>query len=253
MRRLLLLAGFAALALAAPAGAATPAPDPYAPPPKAITVQKAHSRITQLDDGAGGLPFLGTTSSYNAGDWEDVLRSFVESGTYDREIGLIDTLANREVIKAGPRRTAKPQAIVLDIDETALSNYSAIDLDDFTFGRNSQAEATEEIGKAIPQTLKLYNDAKAEGLGLFFITGRRENTRAHTESNLRREGYTGWDGVILKPDDSTQTTVQFKTAARKEIQRKWRIVVNVGDQFSDLAGGQADHAFKLPNPFYFLP
>jgi hypothetical protein len=56
-------------------------------------------------------------------------------------------------------------------------------------------------------------------VAVFFITGRRENTRAHTESNLTREG----------------------------------IVANVGDQYSDLAGGHEDIGFKLANPFYFLP
>jgi hypothetical protein len=29
-------------------------------------------------------------------------------------------------------------------------------------------------------------------------------------------------------------------------------VVNMGDQESDLDGGHADRAFKLPNPFYFV-
>jgi len=29
-------------------------------------------------------------------------------------------------------------------------------------------------------------------------------------------------------------------------------VVNMGDQESDLTGGHADRAFKLPNPFYFI-
>jgi hypothetical protein len=33
----------------------------------------------------------------------------------------------------------------------------------------------------------------------------------------------------------------------------YRIVASVGDQYSDLAGGHEAVAFKLPNPFYFLP
>jgi len=31
------------------------------------------------------------------------------------------------------------------------------------------------------------------------------------------------------------------------------IVLNVGDQFSDLEGGYALHPTKLPNPMYYLP
>ena len=50
------------------------------------------------------------------------------------------------------------------------------------------------------------------------------------------------------------TTVQYKTGARKDIEAQgYRIVVNVGDQFSDLVGGHADRGYKLPNPFYYLP
>jgi HAD superfamily, subfamily IIIB (Acid phosphatase) len=31
------------------------------------------------------------------------------------------------------------------------------------------------------------------------------------------------------------------------------ILVNVGDRDSDLAGGHARRAFKLPNPMYYIP
>ncbi len=148
---------------------------------------------------------------------------------------------------------AKP-AIVLDIDETSLSNYSAIAADNFTFGTNSQGEATNEIGVAIPSTLQLYQAAVARGIAVFFITGRGEATRAHTESNLKREGFTTWAAVVLKPAGSTLTTVAYKSGARADIEKQgYEIVANIGDQYSDLAGGHADAAFKLANPFYFLP
>src|SRR4051812_47496284 len=145
-------------------------------------------------------------------------------------------------------------AIVLDIDETSLSNYSAIVADGFTFGPNSQAEATNEVGKAIAQTLKVFNDAKARGIAVFFVTGRPESQRAVTEDNLRREGFVGWQGLTLKPVGSTLTTVAYKSGARAAIEQQgFRIVANVGDQDSDLAGGRADRAFKIPTPFYSPP
>jgi hypothetical protein len=38
------------------------------------------------------------------------------------------------------------------------------------------------------------------------------------------------------------------------IQEKgYTVVVNIGDQFSDLAGGHTERVFKLPNPYYFIP
>ena len=50
------------------------------------------------------------------------------------------------------------------------------------------------------------------------------------------------------------TTVEYKANTRKHIESLgYDIVLNVGDQWSDLQGGYADYTLKLPNPTYFLP
>jgi hypothetical protein len=47
--------------------------------------------------------------------------------------------------------------------------------------------------------------------------------------------------------------ITFKSGQRAALEAQgYRIVANVGDQESDLAGGHADRSFKLPNPFYFI-
>ncbi|HEY7620043.1 MAG TPA: HAD family acid phosphatase [Solirubrobacteraceae bacterium] len=244
----------AALAVAVPslAAAQPPPPDTTIPAPSPIVIKLGHTPVVELYDGGGGLPYLGSATSYNAGDWEPALRQFHDSGVYDTELAQIDDLADTYVAHRFGRRLA----LVLDIDETSLSNYTAINADNFTFGPQSQAEATNEIGVAIQPTLDLYNLAKAKRIKVFFITGRRENTREHTTHNLNREGYTGFTDaqLILKPQDSTATTVQYKSGARAAIEQQgYHIIANVGDQYSDLAGGHEDIGFKLPNPFYFLP
>lgn len=68
-------------------------------------------------------------------------------------------------------------------------------------------------------------------------------------------GYLKWDGLYLKENDYREKSViQYKSSTRKIIQEKgYTIVVNIGDQFSDLAGGYAEKMFKLPNPYYFIP
>jgi hypothetical protein len=262
MRRLpLLLAAVLATALlAAPAPAATPTDDRLAPAPSPILTELGGRPVVQLNDGGGGLPYLGSATAYNAGDWENTLRTFHDSGTYDAEVNQIVNVAERYALRAAKKvRKAKKAkrrrpAVVLDIDETTLSNYSAIDADNFTFGTNSVNEAVNQVGKAIAPTLKLFNDAKAAKITVFFITGRGEAVRAPTEQNLQREGFSGWKTLYLKPAGSSLSTVQYKTGARKDIESQgYRIVANVGDQFSDLAGGHAMRGFKVPNPFYFLP
>jgi phosphoglycolate phosphatase-like HAD superfamily hydrolase len=284
MRRFtLLLTAAAMLAALLPAGARAQDQATAIPPPQPIVIKLGNTPTVQLSDGGGGLPYLGATAPYNAGALVAALTAFHDTGVYDREITQIDDLADAWVkgqgrrggnartahksaraAKASPKtrhgrrdghgKSGGKRAIVLDIDETSLSNYSAIVADGFTFGPKSQAEATDEIGVAIKQTLQIFNDARARGIAVFFITGRPEAQRQVTIENLEREGYHDWAGLTLKPAGSTLTTVAYKSGARAAIEQQgYRIVANVGDQYSDLAGGHADRAFKLPNPFYFLP
>ena len=249
-------------------GTASPAVAQNAPAPKPIVTSIDRVPMVELYDGGGGLPYLGSSTSYNAGDWENALRTYAngpdgiplgDDAVYLQQVAQIDAIADRAIKRAtghgwraklrraraahhghGPKNLA----LVLDIDETSLSNITAIEADNFTFGPQSQA----------PSTLALFNDAKARGIAVFFITGRRENARAHTDSNLQREGFTGYKQLVLKPDASTDSTVVYKSNARAAIEQQgYRIIANVGDQYSDLAGGHAAAAFKLANPFYFLP
>ncbi len=259
-------------------GTAGPAAAQNAPAPKPIVTSIDRVPMVELYDGGGGLPYLGSSTSYNAGDWENALRAYAngpdgiplgDDAVYLQQVAQIDAIADKAIKRSTPHgwraklrhaRAArhghgpKNLAIVFDVDETLLSNITAIEADNFTFGPASQAEATNEIGKAIAPSLTLFNDAKARGLTIFLITGRRENTRAHTTSNLTREGFTGFKQLVLKPDASVDSTVVYKSGARAAIEKQgYKIVANVGDQYSDLAGGHAASAFKLANPFYFLP
>jgi acid phosphatase len=277
-----------AIALAiAPTAASAQTTGQQIPVPGPILTKLGHTPMVELWDGGGGLPYLGSSTSYNAGDWESALRKYATDdpavsgpSVYEQQIAKVDAVAAKWLSHSGGRyklarrggrkrgvklarvshkrhghghRKGK-RAIVFDVDETALSNYSAIDADNFTYGPNSQAEATDEIGKAIPPTLALYKLAQKKGIATFFITGRREDVRDHTAHNLQREGFTNYDGLVLKPAGFTGTTTDYKSGARKAIEDKgYRIVASVGDQYSDLSGGHEAVAFKLPNPFYFLP
>jgi hypothetical protein len=258
------------LALAGALACASPAAAQLAPAPKLIVTKIGHVPMVELNDGGAGLPYLGSSTPYDAGDWQPALRQYHDSGVYMHEIAQVDAVAKKTIdlvvrkakkaarhARHGRRHrahAAKKLAIVFDIDETALSNYSAIVADNFTFGPKSQAEATGEIGVAIKPTLAVFDDAKKRGVTPFFITGRPEAQRAPTVENLHREGFDGYKQLYLKPAGTTLTTVAYKSGARKDIEKQgYTIVANIGDQYSDLAGGHAKSAFKLPNPFYFLP
>jgi predicted secreted acid phosphatase len=117
----------------------------------------------------------------------------------------------------------------------------------------------EEIQKAddpaIKATQRLYQYARKQGIAVFFITGRAEKLRVITKKNLKSVGYDKWDGLYMKPNDyENKSIIPYKSSMRKIIQDMgYTIVVNIGDQFSDLAGGYAESVYKLPNPYYFIP
>jgi predicted secreted acid phosphatase len=149
-------------------------------------------------------------------------------------------------------------AIVLDIDETALSNWAVEAHDDLGYIPNDSNWCVAlRCGQAIAGTLRIFREAEKDHVAVFFITGRPESQREDTAANLKSEGYDLWEGLYLRPEDhpKAQTVTEYKSGDRAKIVAKgYRIVLNVGDQLSDLAGDpQADHSVKMPNPFYFIP
>jgi len=149
-------------------------------------------------------------------------------------------------------------AMVLDIDETTLSSYCEMKREDFGFiaPMFNGWVASPEAAVAIPGTLRLYREARAAGVAVFFLTGRPEEQREGTERNLRAVGYDGWSGVVLRSAaEKGMATIEYKSSERKKIvETGYKVVMSVGDQWSDLMGEpKAEISVKLPNPFYYLP
>jgi acid phosphatase len=107
---------------------------------------------------------------------------------------------------------------------------------------------------AIKHTRSLYRYARSHHVTVFFITGRRAVMRETTIANLHRAGYSGRIRIKLRPDQEAPGTHDgWKSRVRAQITaRGFRIIANVGDQRSDLTGGHALRAFKLPNPMYVI-
>ena len=188
---------------------------------------------------------------------------YVASGRYDADLAAVVAEAKTYLARrlAG---TARP-AIVLDVDETALSNLPWLRANDYGWIVGGPCDLARgpcgfvawlEMARAEPikPVLELARFARERGIAVFFLTGRPERFRAATEANLSAAGYE-WTAVLLKPDDlATKSAVEFKAAARhKLVEQGYVIAVNVGDQMSDLDGGRAERTYKLPNPFYFVP
>lgn len=167
----------------------------------------------------------------------------------DRAIAFLRT-------RAAHRSANQKLALVLDIDETTLSNWDEMSNANFEYNsREFNAWIGSAQAPAIPGTLRLYNEAQKLGISVFFLTGRPESQRAATESNLRLQGFMHWQQLIMRsPKGKGTTALVYKSAERAKIVAEgYRIVLNVGDQWSDLRGKpEAEYSVKYPDPYYFI-
>ncbi len=191
----------------------------------------------------------------NLGAIKNEISDYFNSGTYKEEVLFVTTRAKEYLEQRMLRLLTGKPAVVFDIDETCISNYSHIQEMDFAF----QAQAWNnwvDRGVAPPMegTLDLYRFCRAKGLAVIFISGRNQMQRVQTENNLRQAGYEEWAELILKEVNTTDTATAFKSSARRTLtQQGYTILLNLGDQDSDLQGGYCEAVYKLPNPLYWVP
>ncbi len=184
------------------------------------------------------------------------VKKYRASGTWEQSIECSVEKAKAALQEYLPMTFEKP-AVVFDIDETVLSNWKIIEASDFGYNRR-RYKHWESLAKDKPivPVRHLYKFAQSKGFAVFLITGRRENQRAATERNLKKAGFTHWNGVFFKPMDFIGTkAMEFKSKWRAHIKEMgYTIVLNIGDQQSDLDGEpHAIYDFKIANPAYFIP
>lgn len=228
-----------------------------------LMAQPAWSDALRQD--AGSEFITAASQPTNVGDAAISALAYHASGAYEKGLATVaDSAADWLGIRAA--QVTKP-ALVLDIDETALSNWTILARDDF--GRPIAGAcdlaldapcgwaAWDQLGRdpAISATLKLFKRARALNVAVFFITGRPEAQRSATERNLTGVGYEGYAKLYMVPADRHFTSAaDFKAPIRAEIERDgFTIIANVGDQPSDLLGGHSERKFLLPDPFYRVP
>jgi predicted secreted acid phosphatase len=145
----------------------------------------------------------------------------------------------------------KKPTVVLDIDETTMSNWACLDAADFEL----TGLATCIVGSrsvAYPAAKTFIKHARARKVAIAFITGAPQAACALRKKNLNAQGIRGPFTLTCRPaDDKNDSLVPYKSGARKALVKKGAtIVLDVGDQKSDLAGGAAQKTVLLPNPIY---
>lgn len=178
------------------------------------------------------------------------LKAYIDRGDYDAGIARVAAEAKAWI----EQRAAQGGrlALVLDIDETAISNLRHMREMDFGYVPALWDQwVADADGPAIAPLLEVFRTARAHGVAVFFMTGRKTTDAPGTIKNLRDVGLGDYAGLYFKPNDYRDTTQSFKTATRQKITEDgYTIIANIGDQHSDLDGGYAERTFKLPNPFY---
>lgn len=167
-------------------------------------------------------------------------------------------LANR--LSEGVRNPA----IVLDIDDTAETTFGPSADNDFGFDpvKNDQA-ILAGVFPAISRTRDFANWAAQQNVRVYFVTGRKPAQSEASLKHLADEGYPTPAEAYFKPTTTapdylpcglTCPTADYKAYTRAHIESEGAtIVVNIGDQDSDLQHGHAERQIKLPNPMYYLP
>jgi acid phosphatase len=201
----------------------------------------------------------------NVGTIKDLLHEYHQK-YYDLDVAAVFESAQR-YLEQNAAQVKRP-ALVLDIDETSLTNWPNLLADDFGFVPGGTCDALPQgpcgfnawilkgTAKALEPARKLFQAAIARGVAVIFITGRPDSQRDITILNLDRAGFEGWTELRTRPDrDDLRTVAPFKTAERTKVEvgEGYTIIANVGDQASDLEGGHFICKFKVPNPFYFIP
>ena len=129
-------------------------------------------------------------------------------------------------------RPGQKQAIVFDIDNTTLET---------DFGFSFPQPANKPV-------LNVAQYAQEHGVSLFFVTARPGIIKAVTDYNLKHVGYQVSGLYVRGFLDLFKDVAAYKTAQRADIENKgYTIIANIGNSATDLSGGHADKAFKLPD------
>jgi acid phosphatase len=184
-----------------------------------------------------------------------------------------DALAKDD--RVAPLAGLKP-AVVLDIDETVLDNspYQARLIK--SGGEFNEADwaawCKEEKARALPGVVEFTQFAAQHGIAVIYVSNRAKDLDEATLSNLRKAGLPvsgpeAFLGLGTFVQDCEQVGTE-KGCRRQLISRKFRVLMQFGDQVGDFANVLANTAegrqkaiapymawigtrwFVLPNPSY---
>lgn len=159
----------------------------------------------------------------------------VDYATWQRDVqSVVDTARPylKERIAASP--AGEKPAIVLDIDNTTLET-------DFHYFWTFPTPAIQSMRDMV-------REASSRGVAVFFVTARPGIIESLTSYNLKAVGYPVTGLYVRDLPDLFHEVSTYKTEKRAEIEaRGYTVIANFGNNTTDLVGGHAERAFKLPD------
>ena len=181
-----------------------------------------------------------------------LVENYYEGGQFDKECKEIFNNAIDQIEKL----TLQDKSVVIfDIDETVLSNYNNTKEIGFGYIREYWHKGVLRADEpAIPESKKFYDWVISKNIKVVFLSGRYSEVRDATIKNLIAAGFAKFDTLIVRNiDEKNISAAEFKTQKRAELAAKgYNIIASVGDQWSDLVGGNVGIKIKLPNYLYLI-
>ncbi len=128
----------------------------------------------------------------------------------------------------------QPAAIIVDIDETVLSNapYEAqtlLDKKEYPYLWNKWCKLGE--AKPIPGAVEFLKYAESKGIEVFYVTNRKKHLRKGTLENLQKFGFPYADKKHLYTRDKNAS----KEGRRQSIMANYNIILLIGDNLADFS------------------
>lgn len=148
-------------------------------------------------------------------------------------------IARRNLDQSLTQPSAKPRAIILDIDETVLDNspyqaYNALHDEQFPNHWNTWVKAAK--AKPVPGAKDFLNYANQNGVQIYYVSDRSADQLKDTKKNLVNQGLpqAANDHILLKgKKDKT------KEGRRQAIEQNNNVIMFFGDSLTDMNDPQS--------------
>lgn len=148
----------------------------------------------------------------------------------------------KERVISGRRNSAKPFAVIMDLDETVLSNSGYQNYLQLNHERHSKELWNRWVEKGrgvtvVPGALEFIRSVRGLGVRVVFISNRPESLRRYTEKTLQHLGITepGPDGRLQAMELLLERRSPAKDERREQVKHKFKVLAEVGDNLTDFS------------------